>query len=468
MLWDDVPPGGDRARRDACTRDDGRRRWCRRRTMVDGRHRLRDRRTDAVPRGAVEWGVARRHRRVDGPVRRPRSTSLRTRRIEARRRARTSAPLVGELPRQRRTDERRAAHRPVSGARRRRRRSVGRRAAQPDAAGDREPHRCRVWRAVLARPVDRSRNGVARRRRRLRRTRHRSRARPVPGSDRPGPDAELVAWADAAPDDKTPAHLPRSGVPRRTCRTISPPSSDRGSTHGTARRRRCSCVSTSSSAATARAHAGWPGGVLWTNARRQEQQVFGIRNAVYPVIQQRGKLTTAAPLATVVAENLTDRDRAARAQARRCERVAHRRGRSLRRKLTPLLVAVAPRMRKVAVPGRCDPREQDAVAAVDAISWPSRWNASPGIDTRRTSPIDHSMNSTCMRRLPCSAAIGVPPTGISIVSRGRPQSSPSTSVAPSSASATTVASVAPYVAVCSADRPRLVGVVRLARRVASG
>jgi hypothetical protein len=49
------------------------------------------------------------------------------------------------------------------------------------------------------------------------------------------------------------------------------------------------------------------GGVLWTNARRQEQQVFGIRNAVYPVMQQRGTETTAAPETTVVVENLTDR-----------------------------------------------------------------------------------------------------------------------------------------------------------------
>jgi hypothetical protein len=49
------------------------------------------------------------------------------------------------------------------------------------------------------------------------------------------------------------------------------------------------------------------GGVLWTNARRQEMQVFGIRNAVYPVMQQRGKETTGSDATTAIAENLTDR-----------------------------------------------------------------------------------------------------------------------------------------------------------------
>lgn len=51
---------------------------------------------------------------------------------------------------------------------------------------------------------------------------------------------------------------------------------------------------------------GMAGGVLWTRARVQQEQVFGIRNAVYPVFQQRGKESTAAPETTVVCDNLTD------------------------------------------------------------------------------------------------------------------------------------------------------------------
>lgn len=51
---------------------------------------------------------------------------------------------------------------------------------------------------------------------------------------------------------------------------------------------------------------GMAGGVLWTRARRQEHQVFGIRNAVYPVMQQRGKETTAHEASTVTGSNLTD------------------------------------------------------------------------------------------------------------------------------------------------------------------
>ncbi len=51
---------------------------------------------------------------------------------------------------------------------------------------------------------------------------------------------------------------------------------------------------------------GMAGGVLWTRARVQPRQVFGIRNAVYPVFQQRGKETTAANESVVAGENLTD------------------------------------------------------------------------------------------------------------------------------------------------------------------
>jgi len=51
---------------------------------------------------------------------------------------------------------------------------------------------------------------------------------------------------------------------------------------------------------------GMAGGVLWTNARMSREQVFGIRQAVYPVFQQRGKESTAAPESTVVRDNLTD------------------------------------------------------------------------------------------------------------------------------------------------------------------
>jgi hyaluronoglucosaminidase len=47
-------------------------------------------------------------------------------------------------------------------------------------------------------------------------------------------------------------------------------------------------------------------GVLWTGARRQDKQVFGIRNAVYPVFQQEGKMTTMDARGVVVGDNLTD------------------------------------------------------------------------------------------------------------------------------------------------------------------
>lgn len=45
---------------------------------------------------------------------------------------------------------------------------------------------------------------------------------------------------------------------------------------------------------------------LWTAARQQREQVFGIRNAVYPVTEQDGEFTTSLPEAAAVGENLTD------------------------------------------------------------------------------------------------------------------------------------------------------------------
>lgn len=54
------------------------------------------------------------------------------------------------------------------------------------------------------------------------------------------------------------------------------------------------------------ANRGIGGAMLWTNARRQAPQVFGIRNAVYPVTEQSGEFTTARPETAAVGENLTD------------------------------------------------------------------------------------------------------------------------------------------------------------------
>ena len=51
---------------------------------------------------------------------------------------------------------------------------------------------------------------------------------------------------------------------------------------------------------------GIGGAVLWTQARQQKEQVFGIRNAVYPVTEQSGEHSVSRPEAAAVGENLTD------------------------------------------------------------------------------------------------------------------------------------------------------------------
>jgi len=51
---------------------------------------------------------------------------------------------------------------------------------------------------------------------------------------------------------------------------------------------------------------GIGGAMLWTNARRQTAQVFGIRNAIYPVTEQSGEFTVTRPEAAAFGENLTD------------------------------------------------------------------------------------------------------------------------------------------------------------------
>jgi hyaluronoglucosaminidase len=121
----------------------------------------------------------------------------------------------------------------------------------------------------------------------------------------PGPDPELVGWMTAAPVDKRlRSYLEagcRDGLDAELAEELAP-WLDAWDTEAQAM---LMCLDV-----LERGYRSGPrgigGGVLWTNARRQEKQVFGIRNAVYPVMQQRGKETTAHPRATAVSENLTD------------------------------------------------------------------------------------------------------------------------------------------------------------------
>ena len=122
----------------------------------------------------------------------------------------------------------------------------------------------------------------------------------------PDPDPELVAWSDAAPDDgRLRAYLEagcRSGLDPEL-RAELEPWLEAWDVEANAM---FMCLDILERGYRS-APRGMAGGVLWTNARRQERQVFGIRSAVYPVMQQRGKETTMDAAGVVVGDNLTDR-----------------------------------------------------------------------------------------------------------------------------------------------------------------
>ena len=122
----------------------------------------------------------------------------------------------------------------------------------------------------------------------------------------PGPDPELVAWADAAPDDKRLRTYLEAGCRKDLDPELAAEIAPWLDAWDREAQAMLMCLDILERGYRSGPR-GMAGGVLWTNARRQEQQVFGIRNAVYPVRLQRGKETTASEHTTAVAENLTDR-----------------------------------------------------------------------------------------------------------------------------------------------------------------
>ena len=121
----------------------------------------------------------------------------------------------------------------------------------------------------------------------------------------PAPNPELVAWADAAPDHTRLRTFLEAG-----CRDgLGPELAEEVGPWLDAWDREAQAMLMCLDILERGYRSGPRGmaaGILWTNARRQEPQVFGIRNAVYPVFQQRGKETTATHDATATVENLTD------------------------------------------------------------------------------------------------------------------------------------------------------------------
>ncbi len=121
----------------------------------------------------------------------------------------------------------------------------------------------------------------------------------------PGPDPELLARANAAPDDKRLREFLEAG-----CRDGLDPelAAEVGpwlaawETEAQAMLMALDILERGYRSAAR----GISGAVLWTNARRVKEQVFGIRNAVYPVTEQSGEYSSTRREAAAFGENLTD------------------------------------------------------------------------------------------------------------------------------------------------------------------
>jgi hyaluronoglucosaminidase len=121
----------------------------------------------------------------------------------------------------------------------------------------------------------------------------------------PGPDRELLDWAAAAPQDKRLRDYLEAG-----CRDgLDPALAAEVEPWLAAWEQEAQAMLMALDILERgyrSANRGIGGAMLWTNARRQAPQVFGIRNAVYPVTEQSGQFTTSRPEAAAVGENLTD------------------------------------------------------------------------------------------------------------------------------------------------------------------
>lgn len=122
---------------------------------------------------------------------------------------------------------------------------------------------------------------------------------------RPGPHSELVDWANAAPDDKRLRAFLEAGCRDGLEPALAAEVERWLEAWETEAQAMLMCLDVLERGYRSAAR-GISGAVLWANARRLAEQVFGIRNAVYPVTEQSGEYTVARPEAAAFGENLTD------------------------------------------------------------------------------------------------------------------------------------------------------------------
>jgi hyaluronoglucosaminidase len=121
----------------------------------------------------------------------------------------------------------------------------------------------------------------------------------------PGPSDELARMADAAPDDRSLRELLEAGCRNGLASELAEELAPWLDAWDAEAQAMLMCLDVMERGYMS-APRGMAVGVLWQRARRQEHQVFGIRNAVYPVMELRGTQTLMRPEGVVVGENLTD------------------------------------------------------------------------------------------------------------------------------------------------------------------
>lgn len=121
----------------------------------------------------------------------------------------------------------------------------------------------------------------------------------------PGPDPELLEWAAAAPGDKRLRDYLEAGC-RNGLDAAFASEVERWLAAWETEAQAMLMALDILERGYRSAARGISGAVFWTNARRLKEQVFGIRNAVYPVTEQSGEYSTSRPEAAAFGENLTD------------------------------------------------------------------------------------------------------------------------------------------------------------------
>src|SRR5439155_7255946 len=124
--------------------------------------------------------------------------------------------------------------------------------------------------------------------------------------DSPGPDPELLAWMNAAPDDKRLREYLEAGCRAGLSEDVTAELGPWLDAWDLEAQVMLHCLELLERGQRT-SRRSFAAGAMWVQARAQAKQTFGIRRALYPVTEQVGDKLRMRPEAAVHDENLTDR-----------------------------------------------------------------------------------------------------------------------------------------------------------------